>query len=282
MASLPAYLWINGHIIATSEARLSPFDHGFTVGDGVFESLPARDGRPFALTRHWQRLGASCAVLGIQVPAIEVMRTALLEVMEANGLRNARLRFTVSSGDGPPGTEQGHGAPTILAVATPLVPWPATERVVTVAWTRNETGALAGVKSTSYAENVRALREAKANGAGEAILANTKGELCEGTGSNIFVIADGTILTPPLHSGCLAGVTRALVLEACAAAGVPVEERALPFSLMSTVEEAFLTSSTRDVHPIAAINGRMLNQTPGKLTQRAAEAFAAHARTIVD
>ena len=282
MASLPAYIWINGRIVATGEARLSPFDHGFTVGDGVFETLPARAGRPFALTRHWQRLARSCQALGITVPDMDVMRRAFSEVMQANGLTEARLRFTVSSGEGPPGTDQGHAVPTLLAVATPLVPWPATERVITVPWTRNETGAMAGVKSTSYAENVRALGCAKAAGAGEAILANTKGELCEGTGSNIFLVLDDRIVTPPLSSGCLDGITRALALEACLIAGLPVEERVIPFGLIHRVEEAFLTSSTRDVHPIATINDRSLHKAPGELTRRAAQAFAGHAKQVVD
>ncbi|MDB6120716.1 MAG: branched-chain amino acid aminotransferase/4-amino-4-deoxychorismate lyase [Verrucomicrobiaceae bacterium] len=282
MSSQPAYIWINGRVVATSEARLSPFDHGFTVGDGVFESLPARALKPFALQRHWQRLTVSCDALGIQVPDIELMRTAMVEVMQANGLSDARLRFTVSSGDGPPGTPQGDGPPTILAVATPLIPWPATEKILVVPWTRNETGALAGLKCTSYAENVRALRMARSAGAGEAILGNTKGELCEGTGSNIFVVIDGIILTPPLESGCLAGVTRALAIEACQAAGIPVEERAVPLSVLDEVDEAFLTSSTRDVHPISEINGRLLNKAPGELTQKAAAAFAEYVTSVVD
>ena len=274
MASLPAFVWINGSVVATASARISPFDHGITVGDGVFETLPARGGVPFALTRHWRRLGRSCAAMGIEVPEIELMRRALLEVMEANGLpHEARLRFTVTSGDGPPASDQGDSPPTIMAVATPLLPWPPTERVATVPWTRNETGALAGLKCTSYAENVRSLRQAKAAGAGEAILANTKGELCEGSGSNIFVVHQDVILTPPLSSGCLRGVTRDLTIEACLAAGLPLEERMLPFGIMDTVEEAFLTSSTRNVHPIAAINGRSLAHAPGGLTRRAAEAF---------
>lgn len=274
MASLPEFVWINGTIVPTAAARISPLDHGITVGDGVFETLPARGGEPFALTRHWRRLGRSCAAMGIEVPEMGLMRRALLEVMKASGLpREARLRFTVTSGEGPPASDKGDSPPTLLAVATPLVPWPPTERVATVPWTRNETGALAGLKCTSYAENVRALRQAKAAGAGEAVLANTKGELCEGNGSNIFVVHEGVILTPPLSSGCLQGVTRDLTLEACLAAGLPVEERTLPFGIMDTIEEAFLTSSTRNVHPISAINGRVLAKAPGDLTRQAAEAF---------
>ncbi len=282
MSGLPAYIWINGSIVPSAQARLSPFDHGFTVGDGVFETLPARQGQPFALRRHWQRLATSCEALGILVPPIETMRNALIEVMLANGLQEARLRFTLSSGEGPPSSDKSDSPPTMLAVATPVPVWPASSVVVTVPWTRNENGALAGLKCTSYAENVRALMHAKARGAGEAILGNTKGELCEGTGSNIFIVQQGCILTPPLLSGCLPGVTRALVIEACRAASMPVEERTLPLSVVNEIEEAFITSSTRGVHPVSAINGRALRQVPGELTRKAAQAFAALAASHFD
>ncbi len=282
MYTPPSYVWLNGSILPVAEARLSTMDHGFTVGDGVFETLPGRDGQPFALTRHWRRLAAGGKALGITVPSLEVMREALVAVMQANGLSAARLRFTVTSGDGPPSSDKSGSPPTLLAVATPLFVWPESSAVATVPWTRNENGPLAGLKSTSYAENVRCLMHAKAQGAGEGILGNTRGELCEGTGSNLFVIEADRILTPPLASGCLAGITRALVIEACQAAGVPVEERTLPMSILQHVDEAFITSSTRDVHPISAIDGRALKHVPGELTLRARQAFAALAGSSLD
>jgi branched-chain amino acid aminotransferase len=144
---------------------------------------------------------------------------------------------------------------------------------VTVPWTRNERGALAGIKSTSYGENARALADAKSRGAGEAILANTRGELCEGTGTNIFIVHDSLVKTPPLESGCLAGVTRALVIEACQHAGIAIREETMPLSILETCQEAFLTSSTRDVHPLAAIDGRKLPGESAAMTQRVAQAF---------
>ncbi len=271
----PAHVWLNGQVLPLSEARLSPLDHGLTVGDGVFETMQAREGNIIALRQHWERLSRSCAALGIAAPAFEQMQEALRAVMAANDLpQEARLRFTVTSGDGPMGSDRGNSSPTMLAVAITLNRWPPTERVQIVPWTRNERGALTGIKSTSYAENVRALAYAKAQGAGEGILANTKGELCEGTGSNVFIVSEGRILTPALSSGCLPGITRLLTLAACAEAGLPVEETTIPLSAFETAEEAFLTSSTRDVHPIEAINGRRLARVPGELTQRAAAALS--------
>lgn len=271
--NLPAHIWLDGRIISTAAACLSPFDHGFLVGDGVFETLVARNGKPFTPTRHWKRLVASCAAMDIAPPAFEVCLKAIHEVMNANNLPDARVRVTLTSGNGPLGSDRGDSPPTMTVAATPLKPWPPTETVITVPWTRNERSALAGIKSTSYAGNVRALAHAHAKGAGEAIFANTRDELCEGTGTNIFVVANGRVQTPPLSSGCLAGVTRSLVIEACKAATIPLEEIAMPVSILQTCDEAFLSSSTRDVHPMARIDQREMPGVSGIITQKVAQAF---------
>jgi branched-chain amino acid aminotransferase len=211
--------------------------------------------------------------MSITPPAFEVYSQAIQAVMQANDLPEARVRVTLTSGDGPLGSDRGESPATMTAAAMPLKPWPATETALVVPWTRNERGALAGIKSTSYADNVRALALAHAQGAGEALFANTRDELCEGTGTNIFIVAGGRVQTPPLSSGCLAGVTRGLVIEACQAADIPVEEIALPISVLQTCDEAFLSSSTRDVHPLARIDQREMPGASGAVTQRVAQAF---------
>lgn len=271
----PVQIWLNGRLLSVDVARISPFEHGLLVGDGVFETLAVRGGRAIGLREHWQRLVRSCTRMGLRAMSETEFAEAIVAVVEANGLTEARVRVTQTSGDGPLGSDRGAGQGTRLAAATPLNTWPPSEKVCLVPWTRNENGALAGVKSISYAENVIALAEAKRRGCGEALLANTRGELCEGTGSNIFVVVDGRLHTPPLASGCLAGVTRLLVLQACAAAGIACAETALPAEVLTRCEEAFLTSSTRDVHPIAEIDGRTL-ATPGPLTRAVQAAYAAH------
>jgi branched-chain amino acid aminotransferase len=149
--------------------------------------------------------------------------------------------------------------------------------VVVAPWPRNERGALAGIKSTSYAENVIALEYAHDHGAAEAIFLNTVGDLCEGTGTNIFVGSAGRLSTPPLTSGCLAGITRELVLEIA-----DVVEEDLTLDALERADEAFLTSSTRDVHPIASVDGIALPQCPGPLTAAAAAAFADLAARTLD
>jgi branched-chain amino acid aminotransferase len=265
-----AVVWIDGELAAVSEARISPFDHGLLTGDGVFETLIVYDGTPVAVRRHLERLAVSCKGLGLEPPDPGVVRAALDAVVAANALVRARLRVTVTGGDSPLGSDRGAGGPTVVVAGGPLAPWPPTADVVVVPWTRNEKGALAGLKTTSYGENVVALAAAKERGASEAIFANSVGQLCEGTGSNVFVGIRGRLVTPPLRSGCLAGVTRALVIEAVGAA-----EEDLPVEALAAADEAFLTSTTREVQPIRAVDGRALAAAPGPLTTAAAAAFRA-------
>jgi branched-chain amino acid aminotransferase len=183
-----------------------------------------------------------------------------------------RLRITVTSGPGPLGTARGRSGPSLIVCSGPPTVWAPAAKVVTVPWTRNERGALAGVKSTSHAESVVAIAAARERDADEAVLANTVGELCEGAGSNVFVGIGGRLVTPPLASGCLPGVTRALVIEALGPGGV--DETPLPYDALARADEAFLTSATRGVHPIETVDGTPLPRCPGPLTGAAAAALA--------
>ena len=258
----PSIVWLNGRLLRASEARISPFDRGFLVGDGVFETLACRGGRVIAARRHWERLRASCETMDLAAPKEEVFREALEVVARASELTDARLRVTLTRG------EMGEG--TMLATATALTAWPALEKIRTVPWARNEHDALAGVKSTSYSGNARALAFAKAHDGGEAVFANTRGELCEGAGSNVFLVSDGVILTPPLSSGCLAGVTRALVIELCQQHGITLREHPLPMSALGGCDEIFITSSIRDVQAVGQTDDRVLPPAPDPVTRRLA------------
>jgi branched-chain amino acid aminotransferase len=243
-----------GDLVDAEQARISVFERGFTVGDGVYETLTVTGGTPFALTRHLARLEASAAVLGLPAPDLEVVRYAVAEVLAANAsdIRQlGRLRITYTAGVAPLGRDRGDQDPSLVVAVARATPWPATTSIVTVPWTRNELSAVAGAKTTSYAENVVALRRASERGASEAVLSNTRGELCEGTGTNIFVVIDGRVLTPPLSSGCLPGVTRELVIEWFGA-----REETLPMSVLDVAEEIFVTSSTRGVHPVTSADDR--------------------------
>jgi branched-chain amino acid aminotransferase len=277
--------WVAGGLVASEQAAVAVLDHGFTVGDGVFETLktvtdPTVGVVPFAMDRHVARLSRSAAGMGILMPDPDDVRDALLAVCAANPelADGGRLRVTLTSGPGPLGSERNSGAGTLVVAASPASRWPAATTMALSPWPRNERSPLVGLKSTSYAENVLALAHAKSLGAGEALLGNLAGEVCEGTGSNVFVVAEGRITTAPLTSGCLAGITRALVIEWCADAGIPIEQRALPMAELAGAEEIFITSSTRDVHPVDAVidqdGQRVWAASGSSLTDAAAEVFA--------
>jgi len=273
-------VWINGALVDPDEASVSVFDHGFTVGDGVFETLKVVDGRPFAVTRHLARLERSAVGLGLDVPiGPDKLRIAMDEVIAAVGPAAGRLRITLTGGPAPLGSDRGSAGPTLVVVAARATSWDPSTTAITVPWPRNERSAVAGLKTTSYAENVVALAEAAKLGATEAIFPNLAGALCEGTGSNVFVVVDGRLLTPSLLSGCLGGVTRALLLEELPGA----DEEDMPIERLADddVTEVLLTSSTRDAQPLHAINGRALPGADGPVAQQAAAALAAlQARTV--
>jgi branched-chain amino acid aminotransferase len=263
-------VWVNGSLVEAAEARVSPFYHGLLTGDGVFETMKIVAGRPFAVRRHLDRLARSTAGMRLPCPSRQLVLAAIDDVIRANAIDAGRLRVTVTGGPGALGSDRAAVEPTVIVAAGPLPDWPAATDVVVAPWPRNERGALTGVKSVSYGENVVALAHAHDHGAGEALFANLAGNLCEGTGTNVFVGIGGRLVTPPLSAGCLAGVTRELVMEL-----VDVIEDDLPVAAFLQADEAFLTSSTRDVQAVRAVDGRPLPKCPGPLTEGAGAAFKA-------
>ncbi|AYY13371.1 4-amino-4-deoxychorismate lyase [Actinobacteria bacterium YIM 96077] len=265
-------IWINGELTDSSHATVSALDHGLTVGDGAFETAKVVDGVPFALERHLTRLQQSATGLGLPAPDRALVRKACTDVIGALERSDlARLRITYTGGIAPMGSERGDAEPTLIVGGTPVQPYPPTASVAAVPWPRNERGALAGLKTTSYAENVVALARARERGGSEALMADTQGRLCEGTGSNVFVVVDGRVLTPSLASGCLAGITRDLVLE-----WTEAQEAELDFSVLDEADEIFLTSSVRDVQPVEAViydDRRHHVTAPGPKTDEIAAEF---------
>lgn len=261
-------VWVSGAICDEDDARVSPFDHGLLTGDGVFETVRAYRGTPFALDRHLDRLKASGDGLGLQVPAPDLLRGAVDQVIAANNLSEARVRITVTGGRSPLGSVRGVDGPLVIVAAAPHADYEPDVAVAIAPWPKSERSAVAGLKTTSYAENVVALAWARERGAGEAIFTNLQGNLCEGTGTNLFLVVDGRLVTPPLSSGCLAGVTRALLLET-----LDIEELEVPPGALVTASEAFLSSTTREVHPIGSVDGKPLPECPGSESEKAAAAM---------
>ena len=257
--------WVNGSL--EDHPTVGVTDHGFTVGDGVFEAIKVVDGQPFALDLHLQRLRRSAAGLGLPEPDLDAVRRGVKEVLDGYELALGRIRITFTGGPSPLGSNRGDAEPTLVVVAAEMSKWPETTAVVTVPWPRNERGALAGLKTTSYGENVLALARAHEAGATEAIFANTQGHLCEGTGSNVFYVVDGELRTPSLASGCLAGITRHLVLEWYG--GREVDE---PIRVIEQASEMFLVSTTRDVQGIARWDDTAVT-APGSVTTEVAQVW---------
>ena len=270
-------VWIDGELLDLRDARISPLDRGLVVGDGVFETLRVYRGVPFAWRRHLERLAYSAGGLGLALPDSDRLRVAANAVIAANAHVDARLRNTVTGGEGPPGSSRAGATPTAFIVAVPFQPNRAAVRAAVAPWTRNERSATAGLKTISYAANVRALAYAEARGAGEALFGNTAGNLCEATGSNVFVVRDGVAVTPPPSAGCLLGVTRGLLLELASAVGVEAREDDIAMADLSSVSEAFLSSTTREVQPVSAIARDSLDDqalpAPGPIATRLAAAF---------
>ncbi|MFE9249406.1 aminotransferase class IV [Streptomyces sp. NPDC007088] len=262
-------IWVNGRLREAGEARVSALDHGITVGDGVFETVKAVEGAPFALTRHLDRLARSARGLGLPEPDLDEVRRACAAVLAEQPVALGRLRITYTGGVSPLSSDRGDQPPTLIVAVGAIAPRPDTTAVVTVPWVRNERGALSGLKTTSYGENVLALARAREDGASEALFANTVGQLCEGTGSNVFVVLDGQTYTPPLASGCLAGITRALTVDWTGA-----QESDLPLDVLQRAEEIFLTSTTRDVQAVHRVDARELAPGLGPVTAKAMRVFA--------
>ncbi len=231
-------LWLDGQLVAADDARVSPFDHGLLVGDGVFETLRVYEGVPFAWTRHHRRLVRSAAGLGLTAPSSRELRAAVDDVLDANGVTEGRVRLTVTGGPSPLGSERGDAPPTVIVMSAPATPWPPTVDVVIVPWSRNET-----------------ITTSTVGGHGVVIVPWSRNER-------------GAVAGLKTDAGCLLGVTRALVLELCAEHDMPAEEAVLGPAALDDADEAFLTSSTREVQPIGRVDGRALPAAPGPTSEK--------------
>ncbi|MCL2454368.1 MAG: aminotransferase class IV [Micrococcales bacterium] len=270
-------VWCDGRLRSPDEPVVRATDRGLTSGLGVYESLAVIDGRTFALTRHLARLARSAQVVGVRLPGDDVLRGAVEEVVGAGRWPYGRLRITVTAG----ASDEERG--TVVVTGTSARPVDRV-RVVRVPWVRNERSAVAGAKSLSSAGNLVAARAASAAGADEAVLANGRGELCECTTSNVLVELSGALLTPPLSSGCLGGVTRELLLEWSAGWDVPVREQTMPYTILDEVAAGraglAVSSTSRTVVPVTELDGHPSGDTPS--ARRARELFDARRRDDLD
>jgi branched-chain amino acid aminotransferase len=271
----PLLLHLNGRLVAEEEARVSVFDRGFLFGDAVFESMRAYGGRVFRMGRHLERLAESARLIALTgLPSADRISADVTSLLEANHLRDARVRLTVTRGPGRPGEYAGvDGSPTCVISAAPFAGLEArryVEGVVLTIASRRAVPAEAldpSIKSTSRLASVLTRREAQARGAFEAILLDAAGDLTEGTASNLFLVRDRRLATPASSRSALPGVTRAAVLEVAAEAGMQAAEERLPARALFDSAEVFLTNSSWEVLPVVRIDDREVGDgRPGALT----------------
>jgi branched-chain amino acid aminotransferase len=258
-------MWLNGELVDDATPALSANDHGFQLGDGVFDTLAIHDGTPVFLDRHLRRLRNGIDRLLIaNTPTDEELTSALFQLIEANGIDEARARITITPGPGSSPRDRGTQPLTVITTS-PLHKAPSSVSLCTVQWTRNERSPLAGIKSTSWGENASILRYAATNGFDNAILCDSTGRLSECTTSNLYLVIDGQILTPSLESGCLPGIIREVLIDEQF-----VSEQDLFPSDLELATEVFISSSTTGVVPVRSVDGHTY-AAPGRLTARALE-----------
>ena len=267
-------VYLNGGLIPFSQALISVLDYGFLFGFGLFETMRAYRGQVFRLDRHLSRLASSAKMLGLSLETPE-LKAAVMDTIAANNLGDARIRITISAGEGSitPDPSTCH-RPTVLILAEHYQPHPEKVyqrgfRAVVSSIHRNSQSPLSRLKTTSYLESVLAREEARAAGADEALLLNERGLLAEASMSNIFLVSDGGLKTPGQESGLLPGITRETVLELASQLSINALECDVRRDELFQAQEAFLTNSLIEIMPLTEVNGKPIGSgKPGAVTQR--------------
>jgi branched-chain amino acid aminotransferase len=277
---------VNGRVFDQEHAVISVFDHGFLYGEGVYETLRTYNGQPFLLDRHMRRLRRSAGMLALDVPLSDAdMEARQRDTMQAAGLgdagREAYIRILLTRGIGeltydPKATP----TPSIVIIVKPHVEPPAEvfERGVTVSLVpimRNHPGSVNPmIKSNNLLNNALAMQEAFRRGGFEGVMRNYRGEIAECTQSNLFIVKNGEALTPPLDAGLLPGITREFLFEVGRDRGITVREAVLRDDDLFGADEAFLTSTTREVVPIVRVDDCTIGSgRPGAVTRALLDGF---------
>jgi branched-chain amino acid aminotransferase len=265
----------NRGILPLKEARLSPGQMGLFTGWGVFTTLRLYRGLPFAFDRHWARLARDASRLGIRVPcAQEAAWNQTRELALANHREEGMARILLVKNRGGLWSDAGDLPETDFLIFTrELTSWPASHRLQLVPQGIFSGGHYAGTKILSWVPHATVLEEAHAAGFDEALLLNERGELAECASANIFLVREGKVLTPPLASGCLPGITREILLEIAPRVGVKILEAELTTQDLPSVVEVFISSTTREVAPVDFVSPNWKFPAPGKTTLALEQAF---------
>jgi len=273
-----ALIHLNGHLVEAAVARIDPADRGFLLADGLFETLRAYDGRPFALEAHLVRLSDGAAALGLPMPPTTELAAAVTETLQANNHREASIRITLTRGAGQRGLLPPEEPKPTWMVTTSLFAnsRPAAWKAKLVSIRRNEHSPLARLKSLAYLDNVLALKEAAQSGADEALMLNTAGRLACGSRSNLFLVLSGALVTPPPSEGALPGIARRQLLDLAAKAGIETRETPLSIEDLKRASEALVSNSLIEVKPLVGVDKGTF--TDGPVAAKLAKLYSEMAR----
>jgi branched-chain amino acid aminotransferase len=273
----------NGGMMPVEDVRLSPGQSGLMSGWGLFTTMRVIEGIPFAFERHWKRLTRDAEKTHCPFPFLEAtVHGQLNEVLRANHVREGCVRiYVIQNQIGFWRSDEELPAADLLICSADLPPLKEPVRLALREHGRHAASPLAGVKVTSWLNNVWNLYEAHQGGYDEVVLLNERGEVAECTAANIFCVREGRVLTPPLSSGCLEGVTRGVVLEIGAGAGVQVEERTLRPEDLYTAEGVFISSTNRNIIAASEINGHKIATAALPAMQKLEKAFSAYVREYI-
>lgn len=272
-------VYLNGSLMPRSQASISVLDYGFLYGFGLFETVRAYEGQVFRLDRHLSRLVRSAEILGLPIGALD-LEGAVMDTIQANKLSDARIRITISVGEGGMAPDPSTcNKPTVLILAEHYQPYP--ERVyqkgfraVVSSIRRNSQSPLSRLKSANYLESILARQEARAAGVDEALCLNEKGLLAEASMSNIFLVTDGILRTPGQETGILPGITRETILELASELGIDTLEHDIRLDELFHAQEAFVTNSLIEVMPLTEVDGKPIGSgRPGSLTRKLMVAY---------
>jgi branched-chain amino acid aminotransferase len=275
-------IWLDGKLVDEQEAKVSVFDHGLLYGDGVFEGIRFYNGRVFRLEEHIERLFDSARAIVLKMPwTPAAVCQAVCETIRANGLEDGYVRLVVTRGPGGLGLNPYLcETPSMFIIASSITLYPDEHyenglALVTCGTRRPTPGALSPqIKSLNYLNNILAKVEALKAGAMEGLMLNEQGFVSECTGDNVFIVKRGEIFTPPVSDGALDGITRQVIFELAAAAGVPMAEKTLTRYDIYTADECFLTGTAAEVIPVVELDTRPIGDgLPGSVSRRLIEAF---------
>jgi branched-chain amino acid aminotransferase len=274
----------NGRLLPVEEVRLSPGQAGLLSGWGLFTTIRIIEGLPFAFERHWQRLARDAERTHCPFPfEEETVRSQLGELLRANDVREGCARiYAIYNEFGIWRSDENFPQADLVMYSAGLPAHRDRARLGLREHGRHAGSPLAGVKVTSWLNNLWNLHEAQRAGFDEVLLLNERGEVSECTAANIFCVRDGRVVTPPLSSGCLAGITRSVLLEIGPAIGIPVEERTLFPGDFYAAEEVFISSTNRNVIPVTEINGRAVGSGKSPVMAELEKAFASYIRKYLE